>query len=59
MLDTGPCLRLSVKMRLCSCVLLAAVCSLAWAEPVSLDKDSFAENIATGKPLFVKFFAPW
>lgn len=40
------------------CVLVMAG-SLVWADPVLLDKDSFAETVDSGKPVFVKFFAPW
>lgn len=39
---------------------LAVVVGLASADPpVVLDKDSFAEAIDSGKPYFVKFYAPW
>ena len=41
-------------------LVLATAIGLSWAEaPVTLDKDSFAETVGAGKPVFVKFFAPW
>lgn len=47
------------KMRVCVLV-LAVTFGLCWAEsPVTLDKDGFTETVGTGRPVFVKFFAPW
>ena len=41
-------------------LVLATAIGLSCAEaPVTLDKDSFAETVGAGKPVFVKFFAPW
>ena len=43
-----------------SLLVLTAAVGLSWADsPVVLDKDSFAETVGAGKPVFVKFFAPW
>ena len=49
------------KMRFVAvCLLLAAVTGLTLADPpISLNKDSFAETVGAGNPVFVKFFAPW
>lgn len=42
------------------CLLVAAVIGLTLADlPVSLNKESFAEKVGAGSPVFVKFFAPW
>ena len=50
----------SWKMEVYKCLLIFAVFGVSWADlPLSLDKDSFAEVIGTGNPVFVKFFAPW
>ena len=47
-------------MRFAVCLLVAAVTRLTVADPpVSLDKDSFANTVGAGNPVFVKFFAPW
>lgn len=46
-------------MRVLVCVLAVAVGLASADPPVVLDKDSFAEAIDSGKPYFIKFYAPW
>lgn len=40
-------------------IALALLACLAASEPVLLNTETFSETIASGKPCFVKFFAPW
>lgn len=46
---------------LCLAVLLGLLSPTLADPPILLDKESFASaiNANTGKPHFVKFFAPW
>lgn len=59
-LRSTRCLENAVMMlRVLVCVLAVIVCLVSADPPVALDKDSFAEAIDSGKPYFVKFYAPW
>ena len=40
-------------------ILLALLACLVSSEPVLLNKETFSEAVDSGKPCFVKFFAPW
>ena len=40
-------------------VTLALLVCLAASEPLLLNKETLPEAVASGKPCFVKFFAPW